>query len=133
MNVQNVGKHLATSLPSLSIREHILGRNPMNVLNVGNPSAAIQISKHIREHPQERNPVNVLTVGKLTVTNLNEHCRTHTGQKPCQYDKCDTSFCPNLVLTKCQRIQKGRKDYEYHECKKSFLLEGKLHGTSDST
>lgn len=64
MNVKTVARPSSGALPSSSIRESTLGRNPMSVRNVARCSVTAQTSSNTREPTLGRSPTSVRSVGK---------------------------------------------------------------------
>lgn len=56
-----------SAFPSFSMREAILGRDPMSVMNVGRLSVVVPTLSDIREVTLQRNHMNVANVVRLIV------------------------------------------------------------------
>jgi hypothetical protein len=68
MNVMSVGRSLVIAPALWSIREPILGRNPISARIVVKPLVTAHSLLSTREFTQERSLMNVLSVGKPLVS-----------------------------------------------------------------
>ncbi|XP_014438968.1 zinc finger protein 329-like, partial [Tupaia chinensis] len=79
------------------------------------------VNEHRRTHPGEKSH-KCAECGKCFKRNssLVLHYRTHTGEKPYSCNECGKSFSKNYNLIVHQRIHTGEKPYKCNKCGKAF-------------
>lgn len=110
MNVRNREKHLQTVLSWLLIREVILERN--YVSNVGKLSDRGHILSIMRKFIPEGTLVSVNNVG--------EHKRVHTGKKPSKCAGWRKAFANTSTHAQHHRLYMRVKPYVCVKCGKAF-------------
>lgn len=112
MNVTSVEKRLATSKPSVWIREPTVVRKPTNVPNVGKVFPTNQNSLHIREAAEVRKPVAATNGDGFREGCLNRRHGNHTKEKSGGNSNCDKTLSQKTNLSTPDTILAGEKPYK---------------------
>ncbi|GBO34751.1 Zinc finger protein 182, partial [Araneus ventricosus] len=110
----NVFAENAVSLASLSDADPIAGPSRMNVEDQWRSEYGNFICPECGKHFKWK-------------SQLVEHYRTHTGEKPFPCDKCDKRFSTKNVLAIHLRTHTGEKPYSCDQCDKRFATKSDLN------
>jgi KRAB domain-containing zinc finger protein len=94
----------------------------LTIENTGRNPTSLNIRELTLERSQKCNACGETCVK----SNLTQHQRTHTGQKPYKCNERWRSFCVKSNLVVHQRTHTGEKPYKCPECEKTFYEKSAL-------